>query len=53
MLAESTKQRKVENADFVEAVSLNKDAMELIMKAKDKLNAYYNPDLVRKEQAKD
>jgi len=47
-MAEASKQRQEENAEFVEAVELNKEAVELIMKAKDKLNAYYNPDLVRK-----
>lgn len=48
-MAEATKQRQAENADFVTAVELNKEAVELIMKAKDKMNAFYNPDLVRKE----
>merc|ERR1712194_488093 len=46
-MATASKQRSEENADFVEAVQLNKEAVELIMKAKDKLNTYYNPDLVR------
>jgi len=48
-MAEASAQRQKENAEFIEAVELNKEAVELIMKAKDKLNAYYNPDLVRKE----
>lgn len=56
-MAEASKQRQAENAEFVVAVELNKEAVELIMKAKDKLNAYYNPDLVREvpaeEQAKE
>jgi len=43
-------QRKQENADFIVAVDLNKQAVELILKAKDKLNAYYNPNLVRQEK---
>lgn len=44
---EATEQRNKENAEFVEAVDLNTQAVELIMKAKDKLNTYYNPDQVR------
>jgi uncharacterized coiled-coil DUF342 family protein len=48
-MSEASAQRQKENAEFIEAVELNKEAVELIMKAKDKLNAYYNPDLVRKE----
>jgi uncharacterized coiled-coil DUF342 family protein len=46
-MAEATKQRTAENAEFITTVELNKEAVELIMKAKDKLNSYYNPDLVR------
>lgn len=46
-MAEATEQRQKENAEFVVAVELNKEAVELVMKAKDKLNSYYNPDLVR------
>lgn len=49
-MSEASAQRQKENAEFIEAVELNKEAVELIMKAKDKLNAYYNPDLVRKEE---
>merc|ERR1719253_481956 len=49
-MTEATEQRKTENSEFVETVALNKDAVELILKAKDKLNAYYNPDMVRKEE---
>lgn len=49
-MAGATKQRQNENAEFVVAVDLNKQAVELIGKAKEKLNAYYNPDLVAKEQ---
>ena len=50
-MAEATKQREGDNADFVEAVDLNKQAVELIQKAKNKLNTYYNPQLVPKEAA--
>lgn len=52
-MAKASKQRSEENAEFVEAVQLNKEAVELIMKAKDKLNAYYNPDLVREVPAEE
>merc|ERR1719215_2617179 len=50
-MAEATKQRESDNAAFVEAVDLNKQAVELIQKAKNKLNSYYNPQLVPKEKA--
>jgi len=50
-MAEATKQREEDNASFVEAVDLNKQAVELIQKAKNKLNSYYNPQLVPKEKA--
>lgn len=52
-MAEASKQRTTENAEFIEAVELNKEAVELIMKAKDKLNAYYNPDIVREVSAEE
>jgi len=48
-MAEATEQRKEDNAEFVVAVDLNKQAVELIMKAKDKLNTFYNPQLVATE----
>jgi chromosome segregation ATPase len=50
-MAEATKQREADNAAFVEAVDLNKQAVELIQKAKNKLNTFYNPQLVPKEKA--
>lgn len=50
-MAEATKQREADNAAYVEAVDLNKQAVELIQKAKNKLNSYYNPQLVPKEKA--
>ncbi|CAD7942385.1 unnamed protein product [Amoebophrya sp. A25] len=49
-MAAATEQRKADNAEFIEAVDLNKQAVELIGKAKNKLNAYYNPQLVPKEK---
>jgi hypothetical protein len=48
-MAEATEQRKADNAEFVVAVDLNNQAVELIQKAKDKLNTYYNPQLVTTE----
>lgn len=45
-MAEATEQRKEDNAEFVVAVDLNNQAVQLIQKAKDKLNSYYNPQLV-------
>lgn len=45
-MAEATEQRKADNAEFVVAVDLNNQAVTLIGKAKDKLNSYYNPQLV-------
>jgi uncharacterized coiled-coil protein SlyX len=50
-MAEATKQREGDNAAYVEAVDLNKQAVELIQKAKNKLNVFYNPQLVPKEKA--
>lgn len=47
--AQASKQRFEENGEFIRAVELNKQAVELIAKAKDKLSSYYNPDLVRKD----
>lgn len=49
-MQESTEQRKQDNADFIVAIDLNKQAVELITKAKNKLNSYYNPQLVPKEK---
>jgi chromosome segregation ATPase len=48
-MAEATQQRQDENAEFVTAVDLNKQAVGLIQKVKNRLNAYYNPQLVPSE----
>lgn len=40
---EATEQRKEENAAFVEEMSLNNSAVQLIEKAKNKMNKFYNP----------
>lgn len=45
--AEATEQRKQENEDFVVAVDLNNQAVALIQKAKNKLQAFYNPQLYK------
>lgn len=45
-MAEASAQRREENAEFITAVDLNNQAVKLIQLAKDKLNTYYNPDLV-------
>lgn len=47
-MAEATEQRKADNAEFLAAVDLNNQAVALIGKAKDKLNSFYNPQLVEK-----
>jgi len=40
---EATEQRKAENTEFNELVSLNTSAIQLVEKAKNKLNKFYNP----------
>lgn len=45
-MSEASEQRKEENAEFITAVDLNNQAVKLIQLAKDKLNTFYNPDLV-------
>lgn len=52
-MAEATEQRKQDSADFVVAVDLNKQAVALIQKAKNKLNGFYNPHLVPKEKVQE
>merc|ERR1719389_557553 len=44
-VAEATAQRKAEHADYTEMVQLNQAAIQLIFKAKNRLNKFYNPDL--------
>merc|ERR1719399_1189776 len=44
-MADATATRKEENADFVAKVQLNQAAIQLIFKAKNRLNKFYNPDL--------
>lgn len=42
-VAEATAQRKAEHAEFTEKVQLNESAIQLIFKAKNKLQKFYNP----------
>merc|ERR1719421_183439 len=44
-VAEATAQRKQEHADYTAKVQLNEAAIQLIFKAKNRLNKFYNPDL--------
>jgi hypothetical protein len=42
-VAEATEQRKQEHADFTEMIQLNEAAIQLIFKAKNRLQKFYNP----------
>merc|ERR1719217_1402212 len=46
-VAQATEQRKEEHADFNEATQLNEAAMQLIEKAKNRLQKFYNPTLYK------
>merc|ERR1719326_1631822 len=46
-VAEATEQRKAEHADFVENMSANKAAVDLLGFAKNRLNKFYNPKLYK------
>lgn len=48
-MSEATQQRQDENAEFITTVDLNKQAVDLIQKVKNRLNSYYNPQLVPSE----
>jgi len=48
-VAEATKLRKEENADFKSLVSSNKAAQEIMLWAKNRLNKFYNPKLYKPE----
>jgi len=43
-VAEATEQRKQEHADYTAKVQLNEAAIQLIFKAKNRLQKFYNPD---------
>jgi len=42
-VADATAQRKAENVEFNQLVALNQSAVQLVEKAKNKLNKFYNP----------
>jgi hypothetical protein len=42
-VADATEQRKKENEEFLALVALNNSAVQLVEKAKNKLNKFYNP----------
>merc|ERR1719240_390376 len=46
-VAQATEQRKEEHADFNEMMQLNEAAMQLIEKAKNRLQKFYNPTLYK------
>merc|ERR1719197_1681421 len=46
-VAQATEQRKEEHAEYQETLSLTKTAIELIGKAKNKLQKFYNPALYK------
>jgi hypothetical protein len=46
-VAEATEQRKEEHADFLEAQQLSEAAIQLIGKAKNRLQKFYNPTLYK------
>jgi hypothetical protein len=46
-VAQATEQRKEEHADFLEMQQLNEAAMQLIEKAKNRLQKFYNPTLYK------
>merc|ERR1712224_753596 len=46
-VAEATAQRKAENAEYTKTVQANSIAIELINKAKNRLNKFYNPALYK------
>jgi len=44
-VAEATEQRKEEHAEYTQSVQLNEAAIQLIHKAKNRLQKFYNPDM--------
>merc|ERR1719281_230405 len=48
-VAQATEQRKEEHEDFLESQQLNEAAMQLIEKAKNRLQKFYNPTLYKAE----
>merc|ERR1719316_801612 len=46
-VAEATNQRKAEHAEYTETQALNEAAVQLLQKAKNRLNKFYNPVLYK------
>jgi len=51
-VAEATENRKAESAQYQELVQQDSAAVQLLGMAKDRLNQFYNPDLVKKTTTK-
>merc|ERR1719487_2250275 len=52
-VAAATEQRKAEHAEYTNTATLNEAAMQLLGKAKNRLNKFYNPTLYKKEARKE
>merc|ERR1719284_1310393 len=52
-VAKATEQRKEEHAEYTETVQLTQTAIELIAKAKNRLQKFYNPTLYKAEPKKE
>merc|ERR1719399_110298 len=46
-VAEATEQRKAEHTDYVEELQLTSTAVQLVKKAKNRLQKFYNPTLYK------
>jgi len=52
-VAAATEQRKSEHAEYTNTATLNEAAAQLLAKAKNRLNKFYNPTLYKKEAKKE
>jgi len=52
-VAEATEQRKQEHSEYLSAMTLAEAAIQLIGKAKSRLQKFYNPSLIQKEPEED
>jgi len=50
---EATEQRRADNTEFIETLQLNTSAIQLIEKAKNKLNKFYNPGQYKAPEERD
>jgi chromosome segregation ATPase len=50
---EATAQRKKEHSDFTEMISLNEAAIQLIFKAENRLQKFYNPKMYKEAEKRD